>query len=401
MNGITGWIKEHPLLTGGLALAIVFLFLAIRNASSGGTQVVSSGPSDAVTEANIAAGVANTQAAASVQAQSQLINASLANTQITTNAQLSAINTQAQSQTDQTQLVTGAQTAQDQIAAAAGVTMAQISAATTSNANLLQFQASTAETAAAETIAEAGDSANVDIAGLQFGSANTIAGIQAGVAINASNNDLASQQDQDNAAIQINGQNTSTAQILANLQSGVSLANIAANLTAAENLNQTNLAIVNSNNATTQQVTQITTNGSVSLATIAAGVQDQANQDITDLTAQENNIQGGLTQSLIYDQNTYAENQLNASSALSNSILDAFKGVNFNLGGEGGANVLAAWTTLLGNPAAGIAAEQGAAATSQANSIGSILAGIGNLFKGAGAGAIGVGVGAGTAGLAH
>jgi hypothetical protein len=80
------WIKEHPYLTGGLVLALIVLWVIIRSrsqaaaaasASSGGTTVA--GPSDALSEAELAAGVQVQSAQLAAQAQitqgSQAVNA--------------------------------------------------------------------------------------------------------------------------------------------------------------------------------------------------------------------------------------------------------------------------------------------------------------------------------------
>ena len=57
------WIKEHPYLTGGLALAVVILIIVIKNASS-------SSQASSATSTQTASGTDDTQAVAALQANS-------------------------------------------------------------------------------------------------------------------------------------------------------------------------------------------------------------------------------------------------------------------------------------------------------------------------------------------
>jgi hypothetical protein len=59
------WIKEHPYLTGGLALAIIILIVVIKNASS-------SSQASSATTASTSSGTDDTQAVAALQANSAI-----------------------------------------------------------------------------------------------------------------------------------------------------------------------------------------------------------------------------------------------------------------------------------------------------------------------------------------
>jgi len=66
------WIKEHPYLSGALALLLIVLFIVFRNRSSAGgsTTVQAAGPSDSVSAMGIQANAAIN--AAALQAQTQV-----------------------------------------------------------------------------------------------------------------------------------------------------------------------------------------------------------------------------------------------------------------------------------------------------------------------------------------
>lgn len=67
------WIKEHPYLSGALALLLIVLFIVFRNRSKGSSQpagVIQTGPSDTVSAMGIQANAA--LGAATLQAQTQV-----------------------------------------------------------------------------------------------------------------------------------------------------------------------------------------------------------------------------------------------------------------------------------------------------------------------------------------
>lgn len=413
------WIKEHPFLAGGLTLGLLFLFIALRNASSSSVSsgaVVQSGPSDALQAAALSANLQQqqTQTAAQVQnhvvdvagaVQSQQSSDQLTALNTAAVTQLSAINTQAQAQTDQATILAGATTAQAQIAAGVANTRTQADVATAQITGGFSFAAAQANAAAAETEALSTNATNLAAIQAQVGGNVSIAGIQAnrdlGLATTAAgvtdlqtNDALSAQKDIDTASILNNRTNGTTQIALGNLSANVQNNTIAAQLAGLLNTNSTNLAITNSNNGTIHDVTQINANRDVNIAA-ATTAQTQINADAG--TAQNNTV-AALYQHLIDVNGNITSDQINANYNLQSSILQDFNTTDFNRGGQGGANQVAAWSSLLGAPAVGQAAE---AAGGTGFNWGSFLTGLGNLFAGVGKGATGVGIGAGTAAIGH
>lgn len=103
------WIEEHPYLTGGVILGAIVLWVIIRNrsnaaaasaASNAGTVV--SGPSDALQEAELAAGVQTQTAQLAVQAQIAQNNSNVNAVQLEAAAQTTLGGLSAGVQDDQT-----------------------------------------------------------------------------------------------------------------------------------------------------------------------------------------------------------------------------------------------------------------------------------------------------------
>lgn len=415
------WIKAHPFLAGGLTLGLLFLFVALRNSSSSAAPSVSAGgPSDALQAASLAANVQQQQTQAQLTAQTHVVDvAGAIQSQQSTDQlsalntasadQLSAINTQAQAQTDQAVVLTSAQTAQARIAAGIVATQSQADITKAQITGGFSFAAAQVVAAAAETEALSGNATALGIAQAQIGGQVSIAGIsanaaealattQAGVSDLQTSDALLAQRDIDNVSVLNNRTNGQTQIALGTLSAGVQNNSIAAYLAGLLDTNKTNLAVTNSNNGTIQNVTQINANRDVNLAgitTAATTAQTLINANSAD---SETNTLASLYQHLIDVNGNIATSQINATSTLQNNILADFNGTDFNRGGQGGANQVAAWASLLGQPSVGAAAENAGGA---GFNWGNFLTGLGNLFAGVGKGATGVGIGAGTAGIGH
>jgi hypothetical protein len=419
---MVAWIKAHPFLAGGLTLGLLFLFIALKNSSSSsaGQQVATTGgPSDALQAASLAANVQQqqTQVAAQVQTHAVDVAGALqsqqstdALTALTTSGayQLSAINTQAQAQTDQAGILANASIAQGKIAQAVAANQNASDIQRAQITGGFSFAAAQAAAAAQETETLSTNASQLAAIQAQVGGDVSIAGIQAnrdlglattaaGVADIQSGNALSAQKDIDTASILNNRSDNSTSIALKTLDTNVQNNSISAWLAGMLDTNKTNLAITNSNNGTIQNVTQINANRDVNLAgitTAATTAQTLINANSAD---NETNTIAQLYQHLIDVNGNIATDQINSNYNLQSSILADFHTTDFNRGGQGGANQVAAWSALLGQPAVGAAAEQ---AGGQGFNWGNFLTGLGNLFAGIGKGAQGVGVGAGTAGIA-
>jgi len=385
------WVKQHPILAGLLTLGIIILFVVLRGSSksSGGGITVAGGASDAVQETAIAANASTTQSQLQAAQAQKMIDAAVAIQSLQSNNQLSAINTTAQAQTDQASILASAAVQNTQLTKSYDFMTAQSAAAAA------ETEAESSNNAMLEAI-KAQTGGAVDIAGINANRDIALAGTQSQTLMHQADDAVTAQGIISKASVDINGQNNHTAQYVANLNSIVQNNSIAATLAAALDFNKTDLAKVNSNNATIQTVTQINANRDVDItglqtaaATAQAGIESATTLgQSADLTA--------LYQHLIDANMDTTNHQVDAVTGLQTTIINAFKNVDFNRGGQGGANQVAAWASLFGQPAVGVAAEN----ANPGFSWGSFLTGLGNLFAGVGKGAQGVGIGAGTAGIA-
>lgn len=109
------WIKSHPLMTGGVVLLLVVLFLVFRK-SSGGTQVINTGQSDAAINANLQATVALAGLQAQYNSHASDLNAAIASKKLDTATTLQVAS--AQKDVALTGILSGADVSNRQTAAA-------------------------------------------------------------------------------------------------------------------------------------------------------------------------------------------------------------------------------------------------------------------------------------------
>jgi hypothetical protein len=386
------WIKQHPYLTGGGILAAIVLFLVLRSASNSSSAASQSVYNPATDPNVLAAQVAEAQTQAASTANTQQLQAAVNAQQIQANAAITVAQLQAQA-------ATTSQQSQDSSALSQTAYAAQVAALQSNNALALGSQQTSATQEEQDTgnadslqalLAQYGATENIQDTATAAGVTNT--GIQAQVAELQSNNELAAQQDIDSASVQTNAQNGSVSEYLGNLQATVTNNQTAATLAGLLNTNATNLAVVNSNNGTTQYVTNNNNNAAVNIAGLQANTQITADQ----LATGEQNEETAATQSL-YSQFISAnqestDNEVNQQFNFQNNVLNAIKGTNFNLGGEGGLNTAGVYESLLGQGGAATAAENATGAANTSSSIGSFLNGLANVFRTAGPTAVAAGV---------
>lgn len=207
------WVKQHPYLSGTLALFLVVLFFVLRGRSGGsaaaGRAIGPSGPSDALQAASLQAQVQQQGVQAAADAQSQ-----------TTAAALAVALAQNQTQADAT---TAARDVALQNIFTAGETAQYGSAA--------QLAAVNSTNAAQVNIADTAAQAGVQIAGIGAGRDITIAGIQGDVtkfgyaaqlqglidtnrtSVDLGTLQLAGLMDTNKSAVQVNLQNNETSRL--------------------------------------------------------------------------------------------------------------------------------------------------------------------------------------------
>ncbi len=379
MERFTGWLKEHPILSGVLVLAAIFLFVILRR--GGGSQPVSSGPSEALQAAQMQAGLQQAQIDAASNANTQGLNAALAAKGLDTSAQMDAIHTLAQAQTDQA--VIGAGSSNYQASLAADVANHQTTASLTASLAATDASLALGTTQANDALQglQAQYSSATDIAQINATGATDIAGIQADVTKAGFAEDLSKQRDIDAASIAINGQNTSRDVSVAGINADVAKTGFWDSLQAVLSNNATATAINDSNNQTAIAVTQIGANRDVTIN----GQNTSRDVDVAQITSDagiaNTKTIADLYSQLIDAQHDIANNQISATSTLQENLLQDFHTTDFNRGGQGGANQVAAWSALFGQPTVGAAAEQ---AGGGGFNWGNLLTGIGNLLGGAG-----------------
>lgn len=352
------WVKEHPYLTGGLVLGLIvfyFIFKAVAGSSGtsqsdqSGTTVVqgSSGASDAVQQAQIAAGasVANTQAAAT--ANSNQLAAALAAAQIDANTQTTlggyAQNVALGQSNYQAQTALGLSS--DQLAA--------VNSQVTGAVDMTTIQANR----------------DITINSQNVGGAVTIAGTQAQATMYGYATALAGQKDIDSTSLAINGQNTQAA-IAINGQ------NTSTDLAKTVNTNQAVVDVTNSNNAASIANTQATANVYINQTNANANVQNNLI-----------NTSAGLQNSLQNQNFALATAQAGYNKNIADQLMSQISSGVYNKGGQGGANNISALNTFLGAPTISTAA-QGQVATSDAatsgmwsNIVGSISSAASGFFS--------------------
>jgi hypothetical protein len=202
------WIREHPYLTGILAIFLVVLFLVLRSRSSS-SQIVQGGPSDALLAAQLQTQVQQQaiQAGATVQiAQTQAqLEAALAATQA------AMAQTQAQQAVGLQNIVTGGNVAEYEAAAT--------------------LQGQQAGYAAATDIAATQAGAGVQTAAIQGQTATQLATIQAPVSLAAIQAQLEAMQSANETSAQIAAAQVAGAESVAATQASVPLAETAAQVT--------------------------------------------------------------------------------------------------------------------------------------------------------------------------
>jgi hypothetical protein len=312
------WIREHPYLSGTLAVFLVVLFLVFRARSSGGSAAaqVQSGPSEGLQAASLQAQVQTQGIQAASDIQSQQTAAALA-------AHLADV--EAQNAT-----TSAARTVALQNILTSGETQQYATAA--------QLQAS-----------QSHDLSQADIAATVAGAQVEIAGFQIPLAQIGSQRDIA----------------------LAGIQAPILEAQIAAALEATKSTNATSvdLATINANRDTTLNAQTI--GGAVDIATLQTGVQ---NNYI--------NTQGFLASKTLDVTHDLEAANLNYNKNTLDQILAQLQAGTYNKGGEGGANQVQIVTSIFGKTTAPGVIEPGNSPASIISSFGTLFAGLGQGLMG-------------------
>lgn len=352
------WVKEHPYITGSLLVGVIVLYIVLRNSGTAAqsTQVVQSGPSDALQAADLQAQVQQQGIQAASNAQTDQLNAALAAKSI--DAAVSTAQTQAQKDVASQQITAQQDVATQQINAQ--LQESQFGAISADKVTAAQVAIAGIQAGAQQSVAEAQINGQVQIAGIQadvqkLGITDQLAALldtnktNIGLATIGANQAISLATI--NATLESHVSDNQTN--LGELQSNNSLAATLAQYNAAMNINQQNvtaqeyeanlgfqLGTTQSNNALTALLSNNTT--SLNIATINAGVQTHG---IDALSAVYNNLintQGQIQLTTLANQNTdYL------------ATLNAFSSVDFNRGGSGGANQVQAWSSFFGVPQPG------------------------------------------------
>lgn len=302
---MVAWAKEHPILAAvsGL-LIIVLLYLLLRGgSSSSSTQAVSSGPSDALQTAGMAAQVQSQQVSASLQAHQGDVAAALA-----------AAVSQAGVQNNQTQAARDVALQQT----LTGGSVAEYNAAT-------QLQGLQSTNSAGVQIAGINAGAAVDLARINTGAAVQVAGIQADVSKNTTA-----------AQLQLGLDTNKTSLGIAGLSLEGLKTTTAATLAATESTNQTAAQIAAGHEQTLQ----------VAIGTQGAVEQNQINQQ-----GQVVADQYSLAQQ--HESNVYGPGGI-------------FVGVN-RYGGNLQSNQSTVEAAILNQPSVGVAIQQSSASQAQSS----------------------------------
>lgn len=355
MHELIEWSKDHKGLAAALVAALIALVLVFRSSggSSGGgsVQTVQTGPSDAVVQAELQAGVASqaAQTQATLQGQSLQAQYNLGIAQI------------------------AGQTTQDQLAAQLGLAQAQLGAGVANNQTAAQLSeagiaGTVAQTQLADQLAaaQATDKQATDIATIQAGTTQTV---------NAQNDAVVTEQLQSNqneflgqlaSENQLNQQNNAAQEALAATNAGLQLGIVQANAATAINAaNDTlQLGTVQSNNATDVAKTNLADATTVALAQTSGAV----------------SVANTATQAAVTNEQT-----LTAAQLASEQYTYGFDQNYINLVSSGkisGSNAVSVLAAINNQPAIGVSAQGTASASvSGGNSTASIINSAGGLIS--------------------
>lgn len=298
------WIKNHPLMTGGVVLLLVVLFLVFRGKSSSGTQVIQTGPSDAAQTAGLQAQVQLAAINAGYASHISDLNAAVAGKQVdaTTALQL----TSAQRDVALQGILSGADSQNRQ-------TQAALDASTRQDQALVQSQQITSD------------------AGVK------ITGIQADVINNQTAAQLAAQGIISGASVD-----------MANIQAGTDQARIAAALASSLDTNRTSLDATKDTNAAVVTVAGISGDTAKTIATL-----DAASKDL--LTRTAGNVYTDQIDSQTKNIGDWISAQFQLGQNKDNVVQNLVLSGQLNKGGEGGKNQAGVIETWLGNFTGGVA----------------------------------------------
>jgi len=323
------FVREHPLLTGGLLIAIVVLFVVIKNRSRGGSQVISTGPSEGLQAAGLSAQVQQNQAQIAASLHLSDLNAAMA----------------AHDRDAQLQLqIAGIQkdVALSSILTNAHVDMSRVDAAT--QIAQIQTKGQTDQTQAV---------VNGQI---------VTTGIQAGVQQHQFDVALAAQKDIDAASIQ-------TTQIGADRD-----------VTIANTAGQTAIQIANTNAGRDVSVATIAGTTATTLSAQEAQRQTDLARIVAPVVIHGIDTQAEVYNNLIGTQGQVEQNRINTMGLIDQQTLQLIRSGQLNKGGSGGLNQVSALSLIYGAPQ--VAAT--GAAVQNPDAPNPILAGIGKLIGGAG-----------------
>jgi hypothetical protein len=288
------WIKNHPLMAGGVALLLVVLLLVFRRSSGGGgTQVIQTGPSDALQSA-------------SIQAQVQLaaINAGYA-------AHISDLNAAVSGKKVDAGTALALTSAQKDVALQ-GILSNQDVANRRASTDLFIAQDQTQGIIQSQSIA-----ANAGV---------KIAGIQADVLNNQANDQLLAQGIISKATLES-----------MRIRAGVDTHTTDAALEGLKDTNQTNV-----------QIAGISGDTAKTLGTLDATSRDLQTRTIGNIYTDQIDTQGRNVDNYISTQRQIADHNANIVYGLVSSG-------QINKGGEGGKNQVGFLETWLGNFGGGVA----------------------------------------------
>lgn len=244
------FVREHPILTGSGIIAVIVLIFVLRRSGGSGTQVISSGPSEALQAAGLQANVAQQQMQTAANVQLSGLNAAVAAHELDAQTQLKIAEDQKQ------------------------IALAQI---------LTGGQVDLAKTDAATSIAQAQIKGQTDQTQAVVSGQVSVAGIQAGVQQHQFDVALQAQKDIDKTQLQTTALTTSAATDVATVN-----ATAAQKIAETQGATATNLATIQGGVMTHGIDTQaavynnlITTQGSV--ATTQLNTQDTIDQQVFDL----------------------------------------------------------------------------------------------------------------------
>jgi hypothetical protein len=345
------WVKRHPYLSGGLVLVAVVLFVIIRRASANSAAAqatTAGGPSEGLQAAQLAAGVQQSQIQAQADVANNQVNGAVAAAQINANAQMATADYARQ------------------VALQNIVTSGQVQL----NTNDATLQAIKVQTGGQVAINSQNVTGQVDVAG-----------IQADVMKHQYDTALAAQEAISQASVDQSALVAQTQLGIAQYQAQTTVAGINADVA------KTNIASDLQKYVTGKQAdiayTQLTQQGQTQRLGITAGEQvtlqslaDQHSTDVFTIQAQShyNDIMSQIT-----------NKEIDVNNAQFGAKVGLIQSGTFNLGGEGGANTVAAATFLGVNPqTAAVVGSQGliSASNTTSNIVGAV-SGLASGFIGA------------------